>query len=170
MIKKLSFISFGSFAMLFCMLISVATFAGDKHKKAKAAKAALETVVQQNISIAELYLNMNYTYVPVNSNTTLQLQNGQLPTANQQNVFMISKDDYHYYFQKNAKSFQFLYALKDNSIPLFDGFEYANSVKIPIGTQLFTFDLVNGRPVDMSTEILNFDNNNNVANTEIILP
>ena len=167
MIKKLSLLSFGSFTMLCFMLITISTFASDKHKKVKAAKAALETFAQQNVSIAELYLNMNYTYVPLNNNS-IAIENGQLKNANQSNIFMITKDDYHYYFKKNINSFSFIYAVKDNNIPLFDGYEYANEVKIPIGTQLFTFDLVNGRPVDVSAELLIINYNNNVANTEIL--
>ena len=165
MIRKISFISISSFTMLFCMLISVATFANNKPTKAKKAKTIEQPALQQNVSIAEVYVNLNYTYVPLSTTYSLQqIHKGQLATANDQNIFMITKDDYHYYFQKSNNSFQFMYAVKDNNIQLFDGFEYENEIKIAMGNQLFTFDMMNGRPVDLNAENSN-TNLNLVANT-----
>ncbi|MEN9523082.1 MAG: hypothetical protein RL065_1459, partial [Bacteroidota bacterium] len=66
------------------------------------------------------------------------------------NKVMITKDDYHYYFKKDRSNFTFLYAIKDNNIPLYDGFEYESEVKIPLGNQMFSFNMLNGRPVGFS--------------------
>ena len=136
--------------MFALMLISISTFAGDKNKKHKKEIAKVEqTPIQQSAVIAEVYVNASYKYLPVGGNSTVQAANSD---ANNPNIIKITKDDYQYCFRKTSTGFEFLYAVKDNNIPLFDGFEYENEVKIPIGNQQFSFNMYNGRPVEMNAE------------------
>jgi hypothetical protein len=140
------------------MLASVATFAAESNNGYKKKLDNLSISIQKTSAIAELYVNYNYAYFPINNAASLQMmqqaqKNYDAIEKQKSNFIVVTKDDYHYYFKCNNSTFEFLYAIKDNNIMLYDGFEYENEVKVPVGTQIFTFSMLNGRPVGLT-----FDN------------
>jgi hypothetical protein len=154
MLRKISFLSLGSMAMVFCFLFSVSLMAADKNSKHKFKSNSSESVAGQSSIIAELYMNLNYAYFPMSNPASIESiklseTNPDYLVKKDANKIMVTKDDYHYYFKKDKHAFTFLYAIKDNNIPLYDGFEYENEIKIPVGNQIFSFNMLNGRPVGL---------------------
>jgi hypothetical protein len=154
MLRKISFLSLGSMAMVFCFLVSVSVMASNKSTKHKINIKEAESGVSQSSVIAELYMNLSYAYFPISNLASIEAiklseTNPEYLSKKDEKKVLVTKDDYHYYFKKDKHSFTFLYAIKDNNIPLYDGFEYENEIKIAVGNQIFSFNMMNGRPVGL---------------------
>jgi hypothetical protein len=154
MLRKISFLSLGSMAMVFCFLLSINVMAADKSTKHKIKSSSTFGSIDQISMIAELYVNFAYTYFPITNSNSLQAiqqtqKHPELLEKKDANKIMVTKDDYHYYFKKDKELFSFIYAVKDNNIPLYDGFEYESETKILVGQQIFSFNMLNGRPVGL---------------------
>jgi hypothetical protein len=155
MLRKISLLSLGSTAIVFCFLFSISVMASDKSKKHKPIASSTAISSSQLSIIAELYLNFSYAYFPMSNPASLESikqseKNPEYLVKKESNKIVVTKDDYHYYFKKDKNNFSFLYAIKDNNIPLYDGFEYESEIKIPLGNQIFSFNMINGRPVGLS--------------------
>ncbi|MEY2829364.1 MAG: hypothetical protein RIQ33_1222, partial [Bacteroidota bacterium] len=123
MLRKISLLSIGSLAMVCCLLCSIGTMASKTATKNKFKSGSSFSSVEPMSIIAELYMNATLAYFPVTNAESIALiksseKNPDILISKSDDKIMVTKDDYNYYFKKSDEKYAFVYALKDNNIPL----------------------------------------------------
>jgi hypothetical protein len=136
--------------ILFFSLLTICTFAGNTRNAKKTANINTDlSIVMEEHQLAEIVAESGVYYFPLENVSSFENVNKDLTNfISTNNLLLIRKNNYSYYFKlEKGGAYDFSFALKDNSVEMFDGFVSDEIIKVRINSQEFDFSIFNNRPV-----------------------